>query len=40
MPLPVLSEITLPPSAREKAAADTDIRFGNVVKILPRFTTK
>jgi monoamine oxidase len=41
VPLPVLREIALPPAAREKAAvANADIGFGNVVKILLRFTTK
>jgi monoamine oxidase len=40
VPLPVLREIALPQSAREKAAASTDIGFGNVVKILLRFATK
>jgi monoamine oxidase len=40
VPLPVLPEIALPQSVREKAAASTDIGFGNVVKILLRFTTK
>src|SRR6266487_695579 len=40
VPLPVLAEIALPQAVREKAAAGTDIGFGNVVKILLRFTTK
>jgi monoamine oxidase len=40
VPLPLLSEIALPPAAREKAAASVDIGFGNVVKILLRFATK
>jgi len=40
VPLPVLPEIALPPAVREKAAASADIGFGNVVKILLRFTTK
>ena len=40
VPLPVLSEIALLSAAREKAAADPDIGFGNVVKILLRFATK
>jgi len=40
VPLPLLSEITLPPAARERAAAGADIGFGNVVKILLRFQTK
>jgi len=35
-----LIEIALPPAAREQAAALADIGFGNVVKILLRFTTK
>jgi monoamine oxidase len=39
VPLPLLSEIALPPAAREKAAASVDIGFGNVVKILLRFAT-
>jgi monoamine oxidase len=41
VPLPLLREIALPPSAREPATiAAVDIGFGNVVKILLRFTTK
>ena len=40
VPLPVLPEIALPQAVREKAAASTDIGFGNVVKFLLRFTTK
>jgi monoamine oxidase len=40
VPLPLLAEIALPVAAREKAAAATDIGFGNVVKILLRFSTK
>jgi monoamine oxidase len=40
VPLPVLPDIALPPDAREKAAAYGDIGFGNVVKILLRFTKK
>jgi monoamine oxidase len=40
IPLPLLREIALPRPAREKAAASADIGFGNVVKILLRFTTK
>ena len=40
VPLPLLSEITLPSVARERAAATADIGFGNVVKILFRFATK
>ena len=40
VPPPLLSEIVLPPAARERAAAVADIGFGNVVKILLRFATK
>lgn len=40
VPLPLLSEIALPPAARERLAAAADIGFGNVVKILFRFATK
>ena len=40
VPLPLLSEIALPPIARERATATADIGFGNVVKILFRFATK
>ncbi|MGO8921191.1 MAG: flavin monoamine oxidase family protein, partial [Stellaceae bacterium] len=36
VPLPLLSDIALPPAARDKAAAGIDIGFGNVVKILLR----
>jgi monoamine oxidase len=39
VPLPLLSEIALPPSARQRAQAAADIGFGNVVKILLRFAT-
>ncbi len=39
VPLPLLSEIALPPAARERAAAAADIGFGNVVKLLLRFRT-
>ena len=39
VPLPLLSEITLPSVARERAAAAAGIGFGNVVKILFRFAT-
>ena len=39
VPLPLLSEITLPSVARERAAAAADIGFGNVVKFLFRFAT-
>lgn len=38
VPLPLLREIALPASAHAKAAAIDDIGFGNVVKILLRFT--
>ncbi|MVT75395.1 flavin monoamine oxidase family protein [Bradyrhizobium cajani] len=37
VPLPLLRELALPTSAREKAAAADDIGFGNVIKILLRF---
>jgi monoamine oxidase len=40
VPVPLLPEIALPPAAREKTAAITDIGFGNVVKILLRFAKK
>jgi len=40
VPLPLLSEIALPQTAGERAAATADIGFGNVVKILLRFATK
>ena len=40
VPLPLLSEIALPPSARRRAVAAADIGFGNVVKILLRFATR
>jgi len=40
VPPPVLSEIALPASVQERAAAAADIGFGNVVKILLRFSTK
>lgn len=40
VPLAVVPDIALPPDAREKAAAFNDIGFGNVVKILLRFSTK
>jgi monoamine oxidase len=39
VPLPLLTDIALPPAARAKAAACRDIGFGNVVKILLRFAT-
>jgi monoamine oxidase len=38
VPLPLLHEIALPVSARAKAAAAADIGFGNVIKILLRFS--
>ena len=38
VPVPIVPEISLPPAAREKAAACGDIGYGNVVKILLRFT--
>lgn len=38
VPLPLLREIVLPQVAREKAAAADDVGFGNVIKILLRFT--
>jgi monoamine oxidase len=40
VPLPLLSEVALPPAARERAAAGADIGFGNVVKLLFRFATR
>jgi len=40
VPLPLLSEIALPQTVGERAAATADIGFGNVVKILLRFATK
>ena len=41
VPLPLLREIALPPAAHEQTTiAALDIGFGNVVKILLRFTTK
>jgi len=40
IPLPLLSSIALPPAAREKVAATVDIGFGNVIKLLLRFTRK
>lgn len=39
VPLPLLSEIVLPPAARQRAAAASDIGYGNVVKLLLRFAT-
>jgi monoamine oxidase len=40
VPPPLLSEIALPSTARERVAAAADIGFGNVVKILLCFATK
>jgi monoamine oxidase len=40
VPLPILRDISLPHGLHEKVTASTDIGFGNVVKILLRFTTK
>jgi monoamine oxidase len=40
VPPPLLSEMALPPAARERTAAAADIGFGNVIKILLRFATK
>ena len=40
VPLPILRDISLPHSVREKVTASTDIGYGNVVKILLRFSTK
>jgi monoamine oxidase len=41
VPLPLLSQIALPPAARERAsAAAADIGYGNVVKFLLRFATR
>src|SRR6202011_5079861 len=40
VPIPLLREIALPPDARAKAAACRDIGFGNVIKILLRFSSK
>jgi monoamine oxidase len=40
VPLPLLGEIGLPPAAHAKAAAAQDIGYGNVVKVLLRFSTK
>jgi monoamine oxidase len=39
VPLPLLSSMALPPTARERARGAADIGFGNVVKILLRFAT-
>jgi monoamine oxidase len=40
VPLPLLSEIALPPAVRGRAAAVAGIGFGNVAKILLRFATR
>jgi monoamine oxidase len=40
VPLPILRDIAVPDAVRKKVAASADIGFGNVVKILLRFTTK
>ena len=40
VPLPLLNEIVLPPTERERAAAAAHIGFGNVIKILMRFETR
>jgi monoamine oxidase len=40
VPLPILRDISLPQSVREKVTVSTDIGFGNVVKILLRFSTR
>jgi monoamine oxidase len=40
VPPPILRDISLPHGVHEKVTASTDIGFGNVVKILLRFTTK
>ena len=40
VPPPILSEIALPSSARERAAATGEIGYGNVIKILLRFRNK
>jgi len=39
VPLPILRDISLPDGVHEKVKASTDIGFGNVVKILLRFST-
>jgi len=39
-PLPVLKDIVLPPTERERAAVAANIGFGNVIKILLRFETR
>ena len=40
VPQPLLDQIALPPAARAKAKVASDFGYGNVVKILLRFTTK
>jgi monoamine oxidase len=40
VPPPILRDISLPHGVHEKVTASSDIGFGNVVKILLRFTTK
>ncbi|HUK61400.1 MAG TPA: NAD(P)/FAD-dependent oxidoreductase [Stellaceae bacterium] len=40
VPQPLLDQIALPPAARTKAKAASDIGYGNVVKILLRFSAK
>jgi monoamine oxidase len=40
VPPPLLSEIALPLAARERTAVIADNGFGNVVKILLRFTMR
>jgi monoamine oxidase len=40
VPPPLLSEIALPPAARQRVMAAADIGYGNVVKLLLRFATR
>jgi monoamine oxidase len=40
VPIPLLPDIALPRGARAKAAAGSDIGYGNVIKILLRFSKK
>jgi monoamine oxidase len=40
VPLPVLQEIALPSTLRERAALGADIGFGNVTKLLLRFKSR
>jgi len=40
VPLPILRDISFPHGVHQKVTASTDIGFGNVVKILLRFSTK